>query len=240
MITAVFSDVHANLHALVAVLTDARAHGAERFVCLGDVVGYNADPVACVDLLRGLPRLVCLQGNHDAMAAGLEPLTGIHPHAAASLLWTRDRLDAERREWLASRPLIFDDDLATYVHARLPDPAAWAYLQSAGDAAAHLDAQTAPVSFVGHAHEVFGWRMSGDGPPTPDPGLRWRVGQDRLVVGVGSVGQPRDRDPRAAYALLRHADRLVEVRRVAYDVTGAQTAIRAAGLPGAIAARLER
>jgi len=240
VITAVFSDVHANLQALDAVLADARARGAARLVCLGDVVGYNADPAACIDRLREERRLICIQGNHDAMAAGLEPLAGIHPHAAASLLWTRERLDPERRDWLASRPLIHDDPQATYVHARLPDPAAWRYLLDARDAAAHLAAQTAPLCCVGHAHAVFGWRREGDGPPTPDPGPRWRFGRGVLVAGVGSVGQPRDGDPRAAYALLHHRDRLLEVRRVPYDVTAAQAAIRAAGLPGALAARLAR
>lgn len=243
MTTAVFSDVHANLQALEAVLADARERGAERFVCLGDVVGYNADPVACIDLLRRMPATTVIQGNHDAMAAGLEPLSRIHPHAEASLRWTRTVLGEERRDWLAGLPLVFDEGPATFVHASLPDPEAWGYVRDTADARRHLEAQTAAVGFIGHSHRPFSWRLEAPGGRQENPGVRlvpgdaWAPEGGRLLVNVGSVGQPRDHDPRAAYVLL-HDDASVRLHRVAYDIAAAQTAIRDAGLPEALATRL--
>jgi diadenosine tetraphosphatase ApaH/serine/threonine PP2A family protein phosphatase len=238
MIIAVLSDIHANLEALEAVVADARREGAGRFVCLGDVVGYNADPVACIDLVRGLPCRPCIRGNHDEMAAGSHALLGINTQAFAAMTWTRLQLDDERRSWLGGLPLLHEDPDAVYVHASLDDPAGWHYVHDARQAAANFSRQTRRVCFIGHSHHPGGWRDDGSSVKPgqgesfePAEGVRW-------LVNVGSVGQPRDHDPRASYALYDDEAGGVQLRRVAYDVAAAQAKILAAGLPEPLARRL--
>ncbi len=237
MRTAVFSDIHANIEALESVVNDAVAHGAERFVCLGDVVGYNADPVACIDMLRKRSDWICLQGNHDAMAAGIDSLHGINSQAKASMLWTRKRLSSDMITWLTELPLVHDDEHATYVHASLPAPASWVYVRDAFSARRHFGAQTAEVCFIGHSHHPGGWRQTDD-DPVMEKGDHWSLGDRHLLINVGSVGQPRDGDPRACYCLYDTDARNVTMIRIAYDVAAAQAKILAAGLPAAIAERL--
>jgi diadenosine tetraphosphatase ApaH/serine/threonine PP2A family protein phosphatase len=235
--TAVFSDVHANIEALEAVVNDAVERGAEQFVCLGDVVGYNADPIECIDMLRQRNDLICLQGNHDAMAAGIDSLHGINSQAKASMLWTRKVLTSDMLTWLANLPLVHDDEHATYVHASLPAPASWVYVRDAFSARRHFEAQTAEVCFIGHSHHPGAWRQT-DGDPVIEKGDRWSLGKVRLLINVGSVGQPRDGDPRSCYCLYDTVTRDVTMIRVAYDVAATQAKIIAADLPAAIAERL--
>jgi diadenosine tetraphosphatase ApaH/serine/threonine PP2A family protein phosphatase len=229
MLVAVLADIHANLEALDAVTAAAEAAGAEEFVCLGDVVGYGPDPVACLDAVRARCPAVVL-GNHDeAVAAGggrgYLPADGrqvalVH-HAA---------LDEERRAWLAGLPLRIDRPYATFVHASPADPGGWHRLDSYPVLRAQFDAFVGPICFVGHSHipGVVGDRIGA---------LRVRPG-GRFLVNAGSVGQPRDGDPRAAFVLHDTEAFSAEVVRVRYDVARTAAKIVAAGLPAALGERL--
>jgi diadenosine tetraphosphatase ApaH/serine/threonine PP2A family protein phosphatase len=239
MIIAILSDIHANLEALEAVVADARGEGADRFACLGDVVGYNADPVACVDLVRALPCLPCIRGNHDEMAAGDRALLGINSMAFTAMTWTRLQLDDERRSWLGGLPLFHEEPDAVYVHASLDDPAGWHYVHDAKEAAANFAHQSRRVCFIGHSHQPGGWRDDGSSVKKGQGESFTIADDDRWLVNVGSVGQPRDHDPRASYALYDIEAGTVRLRRVSYDVGAAQAKILAAGLPESLAKRLD-
>ena len=240
---AVLADVHANLEALAAVIGDARAAGCTRFVCLGDVVGYGADPAACVDLVRSLPCDPTVLGNHDAVAAGREEPTWFNPLARDAVLWTRRALSPEQRAWLADRPRTAELDADGFSlllsHGDPRDVARWGYVWGAWEARRILAGCDARVVLVGHSHRPLAVREGPDGdvrsvrPDRLDLG-----GADRWLLNPGSVGQPRDGDPRAAYLVLDPAAGTVAYRRVPYDVTAVQAKIRAAGLPRELAERL--
>lgn len=234
---AILSDVHGNLEALRAVLADAREH-ADGYLCLGDVVGYGADPSPCVDLVAERCEGV-VAGNHEHAVAGLIGLDWFNPWARAGVEWTRGRLAPEAQAWLAQLPLVREVEDATLVHASPANPEEWDYLVSDEDGFAAFGAFTTRVCFVGHSHVPRAWVQGSWGhehdavPHTVslEPGCRY-------IVNVGSVGQPRDRDPRAAYALWDLDARSVEIRRVAYDVATARAKIVDAGLPRFLAERL--
>jgi len=239
MKTAVITDIHANLEALRAVLDHAHGQGADDYVCLGDVVGYNADPGACVDELREIPGLRCLLGNHDAMAVGSGPLIGINAQAHATMTWTRDQLDDDQKGWLSALPLTCEDPDAQYCHASLEDPASWRYVNSAREAVRHLSQQHARVGFVGHSHLMFAWREeAGRLDYTTECEIRIDEA-DRWLVSVVGAGQPRDGDSRTGYAVFDHEARTVIQHRFPYDVAETQRKILAAGLPPGVAQRLD-
>lgn len=238
MKTAVITDIHANLEALRTVLDHARDQGADDYVCLGDVVGYNADPGACIDELRGIPGLRCLLGNHDAMAVGSGPLLGINAQAHAAMTWTRGQLDDDQKDWLSALPLTCEDADAQYCHASLEDPASWRYVNSKREAVRHLSHQRARVGFVGHSHIMFAWRETGGRLDyTTDREIRIDEAEHWLV-SVAGAGQPRDGDSRTGYALFDHAAQTVVQHRIPYDIAATQAKILAAGLPPGVAERL--
>jgi diadenosine tetraphosphatase ApaH/serine/threonine PP2A family protein phosphatase len=234
---AVLSDVHANLEALEAVLADA-APRAGGVLCLGDVVGYGADPEACVELLATRGQ-VLVAGNHEHGVAGLLDLDWFNPWARAAAEWTRERLDDAHRAWLGALPLTAEVGDATLAHASPDRPDEWEYLVSAEDGFAVFGAFATRLCFVGHSHLPGVWSLGSSGPAF-EPGsveIALEAGR-RYLVNVGSVGQPRDRDPRAAYALWDAEAGRVEIRRVAYDVATARRKITEAGLPQFLAERL--
>jgi diadenosine tetraphosphatase ApaH/serine/threonine PP2A family protein phosphatase len=234
---AVLSDVHANLEALEAVLTDA-APRADGVLCLGDVVGYGADPEACVELLATRGQ-VLVAGNHEHGVAGLLDLDWFNPWARTAAEWTRERLDDAHRAWLGALPLTAEVGDATLVHASPDRPDEWEYLMSAEDGFAVFGAFATRLCFVGHSHLPGVWSLGSSGPAF-EPGsveIALEAGR-RYLVNVGSVGQPRDRDPRAAYALWDLDRGVVAIRRVAYDVGAALAKILASGLPRFLADRL--
>ena len=231
----VVADVHANLDALDAVLRDAEAQGGfEAVWCLGDTVGYGAEPEACIDRLRGYS-LEAIAGNHDLAAIGAITTTDFNPHAAAAARWTAQHLSDEHRAWLEALPQVLVTlDEFTLTHGSLIDPV-WEYLVYPETAAAHLQRQTTPYGFVGHSHLPLVFFEDGAQPGTIET---LGLGGTRFVANPGSVGQPRDGDPRAAYAIVDTTARQVSFRRVDYDIASAQRKIRAAGLPEWLAARL--
>ncbi len=236
---AILGDIHANIEALTAVLAEAGRLGADRIFCVGDVVGYNASPVECVDLLMGSEIEGVVLGNHDAAAAGESDLPCYNPMAAASMAWTRARLRPEQRRWLGALPMSIrvDDDM-TLVHASLESPGLWSYVLDDESARGSLEMLDTQVCFYGHVHIPRVFRSNGPGSGAPLADIRLDPGT-RYLINVGSVGQPRDRDPRAALVIFDPAAGTVALHRVEYDVDGACRRILDAGLPSRLAERLK-
>ncbi len=234
---AILSDLHGNLEALEAVLADLDAQQVDAAACLGDFVGYGASPNECIERIR--PRIeAAVLGNHDAAALGKLKLGGFNSDAATAARWTGDQLSAESRAWLDSLPLSTVWHEHRLVHASPAEPDDWAYVLSVTDARVEFAAFHEPLCFVGHSH-VPGVFVDTDGQVSYTRlgvvGLRTGC---RYLVNVGSVGQPRDGDPRAAYVLLDLDDERLEHRRVEYDVARAAGRIAAAGLPHFLSERL--
>jgi diadenosine tetraphosphatase ApaH/serine/threonine PP2A family protein phosphatase len=234
----VVADVHANLDALDAVLRDAKSRDAvDAIWCLGDTVGYAAEPDACIERLRSYP-CEAIAGNHDLAAIGAIDTSEFNPHAAFAARWTGEHLSDSSRQWLLGLPSVIEvAGEFTLTHGSLLDPV-WDYLVYPEATAAHFEKQSTPYAFVGHSHlplvfyEDDGRRtLLADGAEVP-------LGGRRFVANPGSVGQPRDGDPRAAYAIVDTDARNVIFRRVEYDIVAAQAKIRAAGLPEILASRL--
>jgi predicted phosphodiesterase len=240
MQVAVLSDIHGNRHALEAVLADVAKSPARELWCLGDVVGYGADPNDCCALTRE-HAAVCLAGNHDLAVTGELSLDEFSRGAALAARWTQDVISDEHREWLASlRPQAPDGVVGLY-HASPRDPV-WEYVLSALLAELCLDATEKRVSLVGHSHVALSFVRREGELTTGEP----RRGDDELdvsegewLMNPGSVGQPRDGDARAAWMLLDTTAWTAEWRRTEYDIAGAASAIRAAHLPDSLAERLE-
>ena len=232
----ILSDIHANLEALKAVLADA-AGQYDRILCLGDLVGYGADPNAVVEWSREHARVI-IRGNHDRAAAGSDPLEIFNPAARLSTHWTRNALTRANREFLERLPrgpLPYEGfDL---IHGSPADEDE--YLITLADIAPLRPYLGAQLNFFGHTHRQGGFLLARRDVSTIRPGLRLEIEPDYLyLVNPGSVGQPRDSDPRAAYAMYSPAEGAVEFRRVAYDIDRAAAKIRAAGLPDSLATRL--
>ena len=234
---AILSDIHGNLEALDAVLADA-ASRTDAMLCLGDIVGYGADPVACIERVAERAELV-IAGNHEHGVVGLLDLDWFNDRAQAAATWTRRRLDLDQLSWLATRPLVGETDDATLVHASPAWPAEWNYLVSADDGYAAFAAFATRVCFVGHSHRAGAWSIGSSGRAYEPGATEVEIERGRrYLINVGSVGQPRDGDPRAAYALWDVDGRRVTIQRVAYDLATARRKILAAGLPRFLAERL--
>jgi diadenosine tetraphosphatase ApaH/serine/threonine PP2A family protein phosphatase len=241
---AVLSDVHGNLEALTAVLADAASEAALAILCLGDMVGYGADPIPCIELL-GERSARIVAGNHEYGALGLADLRWFNPAARAAALWTRDQLGADHEGYLSGLPLTSAVGEATCVHASPRRPEEWDYLVSEEDGYGAFGDFATRLCFVGHSHLPAVWSLGSSGrayedltgPGCHDRRISFQNGQ-RYIVNVGSVGQPRDRDPRAAYILWDEEERTVWLRRVLYDHKAAAAKILRAGLPRVLADRL--
>jgi diadenosine tetraphosphatase ApaH/serine/threonine PP2A family protein phosphatase len=234
---AILSDVHANLEALRAVLDDA-ADRADAILCLGDTVGYGADPGPCVELM-GERAVASVAGNHEWAVTGQMDLQWFNPYAREAAEWTHDRLDDECRAYLGALPLVAEVGDALLVHASPARPDEWDYILSADDGFAVLAHFATRLCFVGHSHVPGAWSIASSGRTHERGAVHLRLEQGRrYLVNVGSVGQPRDRDVRAAYAIWDVEARAVEIRRVGYDVETARRKIVAAGLPSMLGDRL--
>ncbi|MGE5250646.1 MAG: metallophosphoesterase family protein [Bacteroidota bacterium] len=236
----IISDIHANYTALESVLADAGP--VDEIWCLGDLVGYGPDPNAVVELIRDLPSLTCLLGNHDVAVLGRMPFETFNGEARRSLLWTETVLNADNMEFLRSLPQttrVLGE--ATLAHGSPRDPL-WEYVLNTLAARLNFDHFSTPWCFVGHSHIQCLFRLD---PPTNRISLEV-LDEDkplalspRLILNPGSVGQPRDRDPRAAYAIYDTAGPTWTSHRVAYNIAEVQRRIRQAGLPEKHATRLE-
>jgi diadenosine tetraphosphatase ApaH/serine/threonine PP2A family protein phosphatase len=235
---AVISDIHANLHALETVLTDVERESVEEIWCLGDVVGYGPKPNECCDLIRGLAA-ISLCGNHDLASLGLLDVAEFSGDAAAAARWTSSVLGDEQRAWLGSLSPLAQHAGAQLFHASPRDPV-WEYVLSEEVALLSLQATSEPLVLVGHTHVALALALSGeqiDGGLAPG-GITVELDERRFLINPGSVGQPRDGDPRAAWLLLDTVARTAEFRRVPYPIEATQKEMRDAGLPEALAGRL--
>ena len=235
---AVLGDIHSNLDALNVVLEDCRSQGVTDFLCTGDVVGYNACPHECMDIIRelGCPVVV---GNHDFYVASQQNLDDFNPAAAAVVEWTRRQLSEDELSWLRVLPFTRTQMGITLVHSTMDNPENFGYVFDNLQAEANFLNQKTPVCFHGHTHCPMIYEKSMNGVFRIDAqDFTLPMGR-KYFINVGSVGQPRDGDPRASYVLYDPAARTVRFRRVEYDVAAAQAKIREAGLPERLAERLE-
>ena len=242
MLLAIFTDIHANRQAFAACLEAARARGADRLICLGHIVGYGADPEWSVDTVMEMVAAggLAVRGNHDnAVSTASETMNA---EAQAAMEWTRGRLSAEQRRFLAELPMSVGDEDRLFVHAEASSPPRWRYVQSSADAARSMIATEAQVTFCGHIHRPALYSMSATAKmtsftPTANMPIQLLRGRQWLAV-VGSVGQPRDGDPAASFVTFDTKSRELTYCRVPYDVEAAAQRIRDNGLPPWLAQRL--
>jgi diadenosine tetraphosphatase ApaH/serine/threonine PP2A family protein phosphatase len=236
---AVISDIHGNAQALQATLAAIEAEAPDAVWCLGDTVGYGPRPNECCSLVQGAAD-VCLVGNHDLLALGAEVLEGdFNSDAGAAGRWTRDVLDERSRSFLSGLEPQARLDRAELFHASARDPV-WEYVLGGEAALATFELTEAPLVLVGHSHVPFAVSLQGDelaGAHAP-AGTETDLSHGRSLCNPGSVGQPRDGDPRAAWLLLDLEAGRASFRRASYDVEATQADIRQAGLPGSLAERL--
>ncbi|MGB7587313.1 MAG: metallophosphoesterase family protein [Solirubrobacterales bacterium] len=241
MRVAVITDIHANLPALEAVLEAAASTGVGETWCLGDVVGYGADPDACAELVRERCAL-CLVGNHDLAVLGALDVTAFSESAADAVIWTRKNVSEGTLEFLRDLEPAGQRDGIGLFHASPRDPV-WEYVLSGDDAAACLDIQPERIALIGHSHRaIFFMRPDGDrhglrGAQAGD-GTLLDLDSGSWLINPGSVGQPRDGDPRAAWLELDTDEQTARFHRVSYDIGRAAGSIATAGLPTRLADRL--
>jgi diadenosine tetraphosphatase ApaH/serine/threonine PP2A family protein phosphatase len=245
---ALLSDIHANIQALEACLAHARAQQAERFVFLGDMVGYGADPGAVVDRIMQLTDegALALQGNHDAMA--VTPPTDVKTVGDSTAAWTHRQLMPDQRDWISRLPLTLQHENALFVHASANDPHLWRYVYDARAAKDSMDAAVhwpgVQYVFGGHVHlQTLYYQGAGHTlmPFVPLPGVAIPVPRHRQwLATVGSAGQPRDGNTHAMYSLFDMAQAQLTFHRVPYDHFAAAAAIRRVGLHEFFADRLEK
>jgi len=233
---AIISDIHGNLEALQGVLKKVADLQIDRVICLGDVVGYGADPNACVDVVQDVSDVI-LAGNHDWAAVGLMSTEFFNPIPLMAIQWTEETLGQAQANFLRNCPLTCDEGNVRYVHASPFEPEQWHYLSDLEDGRDAMLQTPYSLCFVGHSHRAFICSESGCDQVVVEGDIS--LGDsDRYLVNVGSVGQPRDGDSRAAFAVWDQESGNLRLHRVSYDVLAAQEKIRAAGLPNFLAERL--
>ncbi|MFW6189417.1 MAG: metallophosphoesterase family protein [Planctomycetota bacterium] len=236
MLYAVLGDIHANLHALDAVLEDVECAGADRVVCVGDVVGYGAYPEECLERVREREMLI-VGGNHDWAVAGKVPIRYFNADARDAVEWTRDHLDQPQLERLGEADLTITVDDFTLFHSTLFAPEEFDYLQTMFDIRLCFKHLQTRLGFCGHSHVPVMLVENEEIDCLLTPELELRPDR-RAIINVGSVGQPRDFDPRASYVLYDDQEQRVYLRRVEYDLHSASESILQAGLPITNARRL--
>ncbi len=264
---AILSDIHANWEALDVVLAKCRELDVDRYVSLGDIVGYNANPAECLRAVRDLDWAAMVRGNHDEYTASNDPvMEGFNQSARQAILWTREQLTPEERAWLVSPPYRTSVPSCnmTLVHATLDSPENWGYIFDTHHATDNFSYQFTQLCFCGHSHVPVGFHKKpvvsiNDRSVEEIPQWVHRIEDGRVIeddfleadelpveirtgykylFNVGSIGQPRNRDPRASFAVFDNVERTVTRYRLPYDIAATQEKVRAAGLPERLAARL--
>ena len=237
---AIIADIHANLSAFTAVLDDIEQRGGvEEVWCLGDVVGYGPDPHQCIELLRQYNH-VCVAGNHDWAAIGKIATSEFNPDAAAACHWTAQQLSPEDVAYLDSLPLVINKGDFTLVHGSPREPI-WEYLLSTSQAKENFTYFQSQFCLVGHSHVPLVFKYSETGACSASPlsaDIKLVLGKERLIINPGGVGQPRDGDPRASYAIYDSEARTVRLYRIPYDIDATQVRMVKQGLPMRLVARL--
>ncbi len=237
---AVLADIHSNLVAFEAVLEDIeRKGGVDEIWCLGDIVGYGPEPSRCIQLLRRY-RHVCVAGNHDLAAVGKIELSSFNPLAATACRWTTGQLSEADKYYLENLPLTREKEDFLLVHGS-PMDAVMEYVMSTGVASRNFDFFELPFCLVGHTHVPMVFREEGKGCMSIQfsPGIGLALGESRMIINPGAVGQPRDGDPRAGYAIYDSEGYIFRLYRVEYDISATQDRMMEVGLPIHLITRLE-
>ncbi|MCF7792085.1 MAG: metallophosphatase family protein [Victivallales bacterium] len=252
---AIISDIHSNLEALEKVLDYCKTEKIDKFICVGDIVGYNADPSKCLEIVKSLDIKKIVRGNHDEYAGIESELAGFNPYAKDAILWTRKQLDSTQRDWLANNKLKEVDFKRniTVVHATLDSPSSWGYIFDNHHAIDNFSYQYTKLCFCGHSHvPVLFEKNHGKIENTVRVIPEWeeinneasfeiKVDIDntsRYLVNIGSIGQPRNGDPRASFVVLDDYKREIKRVTLRYDIEKAQEKIIKEGLPIFLAKRL--
>ncbi len=236
---AILADIHANLAAFTAVLEDVKGRGdVEEIWCLGDIVGYGPEPHQCIEVLRQHSG-ICVAGNHDWAAIGKIDTVDFNPDAAAAARWTAGQLGTEDRQYLEGLPLVIEKGDFMLVHGSPREPI-WEYVLSNATACENFAFFKSQFCLVGHSHAPAVFREENGSCSLSEmlPGTDLRLGKARLIINPGGVGQPRDGDPRAAYAVYDGETTTMAFYRVPYDIAATQAKMLHAGLPVRLASRL--
>lgn len=233
---AIFGDIHSNLEALEAVFEDVEEQEVDRLFCLGDLVGYGANPIEVLERVRERAEVI-VAGNHDHAMAGILPLSHFNEFAREAAEWTVSEINQEHIRFLGRLPLIEEIDDLSVVHATFVSPYEFNYIMNDQQAAENFEELDTSLGFVGHSHVPMNFLERDD--------IRYSAAQKveledglRLIVNTGSVGQPRDEDPRASYVIYDDEKGVIENRRVEYDIEMAAQKIKDAGLPAKLGERL--
>lgn len=237
-IFGICSDIHANWEALEAVISDMEQHGVTQKICLGDMVGYGAEPGRCVDEIRKNDWLV-LTGNHEEGMIYPDMLQYFNAAAVSGVLLAKEQIQGEALEWLSELPHVIRGSSYELVHASLNDPMLWDYILTREEAEQHFEHQENLVCFCGHTHAGMIWRQGRRVQSKPPTSRKFTLPEkQKTLINVGSVGQPRDGNPQASYVLFAPEARTIQFRRISYDVEAAKDKIIKAGLPEDLGKRL--
>ena len=239
---AILADIHANLEAFTAVLDDISDRGDIQAIwCLGDIVGYGPDPGRCIEILMQCQH-IAVAGNHDMAAIGRVDTSYFNPLATAAIQWTAGQLTHEQVQYLQNLPETLRQGDFTLVHGSPMQPL-WEYVVSTGIAIRNFTYIETDYCLVGHSHVPMAFKQEKGGDCTPVhlmPGIRLALGGSKMIINPGGVGQPRDGDPRASYAVYDSEGEMVSVYRIEYDIEATQKKIMECGLPVMLASRLEQ
>ena len=237
---AIISDIHSNSEALISVLEMIESIGVDEIYCLGDIVGYGPDPNDCILQVRENSSVV-IAGNHDFAAVELTDISYFNVYARDAINWTANELDENNQEFLSTLEIMHQVDDALFVHATPENPEEWDYILSNFDAESNFQVFSEQVCFIGHSHSPVIFKMGKNGDVRT---LRESVlecdPQCRYIINIGSVGQPRDADPRASFGIFDTETRMYELKRTDYAIEITQSRIIEAGLPRFLADRLSR
>ncbi|MFQ6616520.1 MAG: metallophosphoesterase family protein [Fidelibacterota bacterium] len=233
---AVISDIHANREALDSVLQSLEDRSIDRIICLGDIVNYGVDFDYCVEKVKEIAA-VCVMGNHDSTVVQKDPLWHMNREAQKSALWTMERLSPDHRSYLERLPLTHSENDMLFVHSAPGAPGRWDYITNWFDAEVQFDNFSERLCFVGHSH-IPGVYGQSEGRTRCREGMAGLDPELKFIINVGSVGQPRDQDPRASFAVVEAEANRVEIVRVTYDVQKASGKIAAAGVSSFHARRI--
>ncbi len=234
----IITDIHSNLEALEVVLKRCEEEGVDQYICLGDIVGYNANPAECLEIIRNLPLAGIVKGNHDEQASEDLDLSDFNPQAAKAIEWTREQLTEEQRTYLRELPMKSRVGRVTLVHATLDTPECWGYIMDRYAAEASLEYQFSQICFYGHTHVPMAFDKQNDIELVLNDTFPIVPGH-KYLVNPGSVGQPRDKDPKASFAIYDTEEATIRLIRLDYNIELTKSKILAAGLPERLALRLE-
>lgn len=234
---AIFSDIHSNLEALEAVFRAYENEGIDKYLCVGDIVGYAANPKECIEFIRN-NKITAIAGNHDWAVAGRFDLEWFNDSTKEAVVWTQKILDRQETAYLFNFEIIYSEDEFSAVHSSLNKPEEFHYLTEKEEVNKTFSLFSKQILFVGHTHKPGVFIMSDDDIEYRKIERIKLYDYKKYIVNIGSVGQPRDRDNRACFCIYDSQENTIEIKRIPYDIKSTQTKIINAGLPAFFSARL--